>query len=497
MTNRSEVLIIGAGMSGIAQAVECTRRGVSFVVLEKADELGGTWRENTYPGAVCDVESHLYSYSHSKNPHWSSTYAGQPEILAYLDEVARKWGLHRHIRFGTTVTRAEWDVSSAEWRVSTSDSQLYVSRFLVLGVGGLHVPSVPDLPGAAEFQGAAWHSSQWNHDVDLTGKRVALVGVGASGIQIAPHLAKYAASLTIFQRTASWVLPKVDTPTPTWQKWLFRVLPMAQSWQRLRLYLRRERRGIGFYAKPDALRVAEPIARQHIENHIADPALRELVTPTYRLGCKRVLFSNDYYATLSLPHVRVVAGSPTALHPTAVVDSSGVEHKADVVVYATGFDLTGSFDRIDIRGLNGKRLRDVWRAGPLTYNGIAVPGMPNMFILLGPNGFVPYTGTVHNIETQVRYVVKAIRAARTQVLHVRAAATTRFQDELRRRLPRTVWDSAHCRSWYQSTAPGGTVLWLGSTVAYRWRLRRLRRADYHFADVGRTGVGPRQAIIRR
>ncbi|MET8759934.1 NAD(P)/FAD-dependent oxidoreductase [Lentzea sp. NPDC004782] len=487
MTTRTEVLIIGAGMSGIAQAVECVRRGISFVVLEKADDLGGTWRENTYPGAACDIESYLYSYSHTKNPRWGSTYAGQQEIHAYLGEVARKWGVRPRIRFGTTVTHAEWDEARAEWRTSTSDGQLHVSAFLVLGVGGLHVPSVPELPGAAEFQGVSWHSSQWNHDEDLTGKHVALVGVGASGVQVAAHLAERAASLTIFQRTAPWVLPKADLPTPAWQQRLFRLLPITQSWQRLRLYLRRERRGLGFHSKPDALRVAEPIALRHIENHLTDPALRALVTPTYQLGCKRVLFSNDYYAALARPHVRVVAGSPAALRPGTVVDDTGTEHKADVVVYATGFDLTGSFDRIDIRGIGGQRLRDVWRTGPLTYNGVTVPGLPNMFILLGPNGFAPYTGAVHNIEAQARYVVKAIRAAGARALHVRAEATERFQIELRRRFAHTVWHNAHCRNWYQSPAPGGTVLWPGSTLAYQWRLRRLRRADYHFT--GNVGDG--------
>ncbi|HEX7307862.1 NAD(P)/FAD-dependent oxidoreductase [Lentzea sp.] len=481
MTTRTEVVIIGAGMSGIAQAVECVRSGIPFVVLEKADDLGGTWRENTYPGAACDVESDLYSYSHSKNPRWSSTFAGQREIHAYLRGVVKKWGILPHIRFGTTVVRAEWQEADSKWHVSTSDGWLYAGRFLVLGVGGLHVPKVPELPGREVFQGVAWHSSRWNHGEDLAGKHVALIGVGASGVQVAPHLAEHAASLTVFQRTAPWVLPKADKPVPARRQWLFRLLPIAQSWHRLRLYLRRELRGVGFHRKPDALRVAEPVVLRHIENQIADPALRALVTPPYRLGCKRILFSNDYYATLARPHVRVVAGSPAALGPCSIVDDTGTSHKADVVVYATGFDLMGAFDRIDIRGIGGQRLSEIWRDGALTYNGVAVPGLPNLFILLGPNGFVPYTGAVHNIETQARYVAKAVLATEKSAMHVKPEAAAQFQEELRARFARTVWHSGHCRSWYQSSGRSGTVLWPGSTLEYRWRLRRLRRADYQFS----------------
>ncbi|UMP06696.1 NAD(P)/FAD-dependent oxidoreductase [Amycolatopsis sp. EV170708-02-1] len=483
MTTRTEALIVGAGLSGIGQAVALTRSGIDFVVLEKAPDLGGTWRANTYPGATCDVEAHLYSYSHTKNPYWRSTYAGQEEILGYLRGVADRHGLLPRIRFGTQVTSARWDEATAEWTVKTGDGATYVSRFLILGVGGLHVPRIPDVPGAATFQGSTWHTSCWNHDIDLAGKHVTLVGVGASGVQVAPHLAERAASLTIFQRTAPWVLPKADAAIPAWRQRLFAWLPAARSLHRLGIYLQREKRGFGFHTRPELLRVAEPIVQRRIAEQITDPSLRVLVTPDYPLGCKRVLFSTGYYATLNRPDVHVVPGGPAELRPDTIVDTAGGEHRTDVLVYATGFDLTGSFDRIEIAGLGGRLLKEAWRDGMHGYHGLAVPDFPNMFTLLGPNGFAPYTSVVPNIETQARYVVQAIRTTRStgaRALTVRHDATDRFLAETRTRFARTVWAPGNCRNWYQNASPSGTVLWPDSILRYRLRLRRLRRTDYDF-----------------
>ncbi|MFE0021018.1 flavin-containing monooxygenase [Amycolatopsis sp. NPDC059021] len=483
MTTRTEALIIGAGLSGIGQAVALARAGIDFVVLEKAPDLGGTWQSTTYPGAACDVEAHLYSYSHTKNPYWRSTYAGQEEILGYLRGVAARHGLLPRIRFDTRVVSARWDEGTAEWTVETADGATYLSRFLVLGVGDLHIPRIPEVPGAATFRGSTWHTSCWNHDVDLAGKHVTLVGVGASGVQVAPHLAEQAASLTIFQRTAPWVLPKADTAIPRWQQRLFAWFPAAQSVHRLGIYLQREKRGFGFHTRPDLLRVAEPIVRRRIAGQIADPSLRALVTPDYPLGCKRVLFSTDYYATLNRPDVHVVAGGPAEIRPDTIVDAAGEEHRADVLVYATGFDITGSFDRIEIAGIGGRLLKEAWQGGAHGYYGLSVPDFPNMFMLLGPNGVAPYTSVVPNIEAQSRYVVRAIhttRAASAQALTVRRDATDRFLAEMRTRFARTVWAPGNCRNWYQNDSPGGTVLWPDSTLRYRLRLRTLRKDDYEF-----------------
>ncbi|MCX2928035.1 flavin-containing monooxygenase [Streptomyces sp. NEAU-W12] len=487
MTGQSvhtDAVIIGAGMSGLCQAVELSKSTLDFVVLEKADGLGGTWRYSTYPGASCDVESHLYSYSFERNPGWSSTYARQPEILAYLHRMAERRGLLPHIRFGTDVTGARWETTTGRWTVTTADGTAYVSRFLILGVGGLHMPLTPALPGSDEFTGAVWHSSGWNHDVDLTGKHVTVVGTGASGVQIIPEVAARAARLTVFQRTPAWVLPKLDTPHPAWRKKLFRALPWALALHRLRIDVAREKRGIGFHHRPDALRVAEDVVRHQIDEHIDDPDLRRRLTPAYRFGCKRVLLSNDYYRSLNAPHVQVVSGSPVALRPQAVVDETGADHETDVIIYATGFDLAGSFNRIHIEGTGGRLLKDTWhRTGMSAYNGVAVSGFPNMFLLLGPNGFVPYTGAVQNIEAQARYVIRAMRAVRSsraRALDVRPAAEQDFQGAVRARYDRTVWAVGGCRSQYASDSAAGTVLWPDSTWAYRWRLRRVRKEDYEF-----------------
>ncbi|KOX18406.1 monooxygenase [Saccharothrix sp. NRRL B-16348] len=485
----TEVLVVGAGMSGLRQAADLAAAGIDFLVLEKAADLGGTWRDNTYPDASCDVESDLYSYARDRNPRWSSTYATQPEILAYLRDVARRRGLRPSIRFGTEVTGARWQADSGTWVVSTSAGATYTSRFLVLGVGGLHTPKVPDLPGV--FEGYAWHSSRWNHDVDLTGKRVALVGVGASGVQLVPHLAERAAALTVFQRTPAWVLPKADAPVSAWRKRLFRLLPWAQSLHRLRIYLRREKRGLGFHHRPDALAAAEPVVLRQIAAQVDDPELRDKLTPRYRLGCKRVLFSNEYYPALNRANVHVVAGGPTALRPRAVVDETGNEHEVDVVVYATGFDVTGSFHHIEVEGVDGRLLSDVWRTGASTYQGVAVSGFPNAFLLLGPHSAVPYTGAVVTIEAQSRYVVRAIRAVRAAgavALVVRPEAERRFQEWLRRKFARTIWAVGGCRTWYHDDSPAGTVLYPGSTLAYRRLLRSVRLRDYELTTDPATAV---------
>lgn len=478
---RRQSLIIGAGISGLGQAVRMSKAGIDFLILEKAQDVGGTWRDNTYPGACCDVESHLYSYSHDQNPGWNSTFATQPEILTYLQNVARRRGLLPRIRFGTEVTGARWDAETSEWMVSTVAGPGYACRFLVLAAGSLHIPRVPDLPGTDRFTGYRWHSSGWNHNVELTGKRIALIGTGASGIQVAPYLAENASQLTIFQRTPAWVLPRADEPVPSWQRDMFRWVPWTQSLHRFGIYLRRERRGLGFYFRPEALRAAEPVVLGKLKTEIDDPEVRKKLTPDYRLGCKRVLFSNDFYRTLNQSHVHLVAGAAVALRPQAVVDESGNEYKAEVVVYATGFDIAGSYNRIRIEGSGGHLLEDAWRDGMRSYNGVLVPGFPNMFILLGPNGFTPYTSVISNMEDQARYIVRAIRAAGPEsgsVLDVRPEAEQRLQEELRSRYERTVWGGGGCRSWYQADTPAGTVLWPGSTWSYRWRLRKLRRQDF-------------------
>jgi cyclohexanone monooxygenase len=477
-TVRKQALIIGAGIAGISQAVQLSKAGVDFLILEKATDVGGTWRDNTYPGARADSRSYLYSYSHDQNPSWSSAFAAQPEMLAYLQDVARRRGLLPRIRFGTEVTAACWDASAREWTLAMAAGPAYRCRFLILAVGRLHVPRRPSLPGADSFAGPCWHSSGWNHDIDLDGKHVALIGVGGSGVQVAPYLAERAGELTIFQRTSPWVLPKPERPVPEWQRRVFRWLPGAQALYRLRMYLKRERTVWRFYHQPDWLQAAEDRGQRRLRAGIEDPVLRGNLTPGYRLGCRQVVFSSDFYRVLSQPNVRLV-GPAAALAPGVVVDGDGTRWKADAVIYATGFETTGSYDRIRIEGTGGQLLTDAWRGGVHSYNGIMVPGFPNMFILLGPH--FDFTCMFVNLRAQSRFVVRAMRGARSaggRALEVRPQAERRFQREVRQRYERTVWGAGDCRSWDKAAAGSVMMYWPGYTWTYRRLLRRLRRRDF-------------------
>jgi cation diffusion facilitator CzcD-associated flavoprotein CzcO len=477
-TIRKQALIIGAGIAGIGQAVQLSKAGIDFLILEKAHDVGGAWRENTYPGAQADSRCYLYSYSHDQNPAWSSAFPAQPEMLIYLRDVARRRGLFPHIRFGTEVIGARWDDVAQEWTVSVAGGPDHKCQFLIFAVGKWHVPHVPGLPGADSFAGHRWHSASWNHDVSLTGKRVALIGTGGSGVQLAPYLAENASELTIFQRTPASVLPKDDGPVPAWRQRMFRWLPVTQSLYRLRIYLRREKVVWRFYHQSDWLPAAELRGQRRLEAQIGNPELREKLTPGHHLGCKQVVFSNDFYQTVGRPHVHL-AGPAVALRPQAVVDEDGKEWPADAVIYATGFDITGSFNRITIKGSSGCLLTDVWRDGVRSYNGILVPGFPNMFMLDGPH--IDFTCRFINLKAQARFVIRAIRmakSARGSVLDVRPEAERRFQEEVRQKHEQIAWSAGDCRSWDQWNARTVMTYWPGYTWSYRQTLRKLRLRDF-------------------
>lgn len=477
---RTQTIIIGAGIAGIGQAVQLSRAGIDFLILEKGQDVGGAWRDNTYPGARADSRCLLYSYSHDQNPAWQTSFATQPEMLAYLRDVTRRRELLPRIRFGAEVTGVRWNARALEWTVSTVAGHEYTCRFLIFAVGKWHVPHVPSLPGSNAFAGHSWHSANWNHDVDLTGKRVALVGTGGSGIQIAPYLAETASELTIFQRTPAWVLPKVDESVPAWRQRMFSWLPLTQTLYRLKAYLRREREVWRFYHQPDWLPAAE-LRGQRRRAAIEAPELREKVTPGFRLGCEQVVFSNDFYQTITRPHVRL-AGPAAALRAQEVVDEAGNAWQADAVIYATGFEITGSFDRIRIEGSGGRLLADAWRDGVRSYHGILVPGFPNLFIVDGPH--IDFTCRFFNLEAQARFVVRAIRAtrlARWAALDVSAEAERRYQEELRRMYGTIAWSAGDCRSWDQALARSVMTYWPDYTWAYRRMLGKFRRRDFIFS----------------
>lgn len=476
-------IIVGAGFSGLAAGHELRRAGITdFAILERADGVGGTWRANTYPGAACDIPSHLYSYSYAPNPAWSRAYGGQPEILAYLEHCATAFGLRPHLRFGQHVVRAIYDDARAVWRVTTAAGDELVGRALILGNGALHLPAIPDLPGLAQFAGTAFHSARWNHAHDLRGRRVAVIGTGASSIQFVPEIAPQVAQLHVFQRTPPWIVPKPDRAIGARERWLLDRVPGAHWLRRSGLYWLLESRVLGFAFAPKLIQLAERLVRRHLARQVTDPALRAQLAPAYRLGCKRVLISNDYYPALARPNVELVTGSAgaiTAIEPRGVRTADGQLREVDTLIFGTGFRVVDYLSALEVTGRGGRELNAVWREGVRNYLGIAVSEFPNLFLLMGPNTGLGHNSMIFMIEAQARYAAQAVAALRDRALasiEVRPEVEHAFGAEMRRRLAGTVWTSG-CSSWYM--APDGEVLlWPGFTFDYWWRTRRLSLADY-------------------
>ncbi|GAA3803933.1 flavin-containing monooxygenase [Streptomyces chiangmaiensis] len=480
-----DVVIVGTGFSGLGVAALLDKAGIrSFRILEAADDLGGTWRDNTYPGCGCDIPSPLCSYSFDQKPDWSRLFAGQPEILDYLRVVARRRGLIDRMRFGQEVREARWIEADARWEVVTSTGERYRTRFLISAVGPLHHPVYPDLPGIETFDGPAFHSATWRHDVDLTGKRVAVISTGASAIQFVPAIVDKVSALTVFQRTPPWIVPKADRPFDTRHRRLARWFPPYLWWVRERLFWVHERRAAGFVSDPQAMARTGALARRLIEKQVADPELRAAVTPDYTIGCKRLLISSDWYPALSRPHVHVRRGGVKEIRSRAVVGEDGVGVDADILIYGTGFDAQHTI-RIDITGRDGLTLADAWRNGNQAYLGTTVAGFPNMFLMVGPNTGLGHNSQIFMIEAQARYIIGILRRLRRRAadsVEVRPEVQQAFSDWMDGRMAGTVWQSGGCRSWYQDPRSGrNTVLWPDTSIAVWRRTRRVRLTDYRLA----------------
>lgn len=483
-----DLVIIGAGFSGLAMAIRADRAGFSrFLILEKAEAVGGTWHDNTYPGAASDIPSHLYSLSFAPNANWSRRYPRQPEIAAYLRGLVAENGLRDRLRLGTTVTTARWDAAAKLWRVETDRGEIR-ARVLVSGAGGLHHPALPAIPGLDAFAGPVFHSSRWNHACDLAGRRVGVIGTGASAVQIVPEIVERVAHLTLFQRSAPWVLPRGDRAYTDRERRLFARVPLARQFHRAKLYWEHEIVALlGFGRVSRVTAIGERLGRRHIARAIADPDLRIKLTPPYRLGCKRVLVSDDYYPALARPNAAVVTEPIRAVRPHAVVTADGAEHALDVLVLATGFDVARGFARIRILGRDGVSLAEAWRTGLDAYRGLAVHGFPNFFLLLGPNTALGHNSVLLMIEAQVAHVLDALRhlARRPgQALEVRREAQARFRAEIDDRMTGSIWTSGGCGSWYLDDAGRNRTIWPGSVPAYVRSTRRLRIADYAPTDSG-------------
>ena len=475
-----DTLIVGSGFAGLGAAVRLDEAGRrDFLVVEKGDSLGGTWRDNSYPGCACDVESHLYSFSFFPNPEWTRTFARQPEIRAYLEATADRYRLRDRIRFGVHVVGAEWDGTA--WDVRTSDGETLRARFVLFGTGALHDPAVPDLEGLDRFAGPAFHSAQWDHSVDLRGKRVAVIGTGASAIQFVPAIAPDVAHLTLFQRTAPWVLPKPDRPIPEGRRRLFRRFPLLQRLQRLSLYWRHEALVAGFM-HPAIMKLVQRLGLLYLRRAFAgDAELRRRVTPTFTMGCKRILMSNDYYPALRRENVSVETAGIERVTERGVVTADGVEHEVDVIVFGTGFTVAEGLATMNVTGRDGRKLADAWADGPEALLGTTVAGFPNLFTIVGTNTGLGHSSMVFMVESQLNYVLDALRTVdrhRAVAIDTRPEAQAEFNADLQDRLAPTVWSTGGCASWYLDASGRNRTLWPGSTATFRRRTRRIDPAAH-------------------
>lgn len=470
-----DAVIIGTGFSGLCVGIKLKEAGKhNFAILEKAAEVGGVWRANTYPGACCDVPANLYSFSFAMKDDWSRRYPPQPEIQAYMKDTARHYGLYPHIRFNTGVTAANYDDASGLWTVHTDNHETLQARAFITGVGQLGRPAYPDLKGVENFQGKLFHSADWDWDYDLTGKKVVVIGTGASAIQFIPEVAKQAAQLEIIQRTAPYVIPKPDTEYGPGHRFLFRYIPGFQKVYRMFWYLVGEmscgafNRGSGlanFYAR---------ITRWHMHYHVKDPELRAKLTPDYPIGCKRVLFSSNYFEAIARPNVDIITSQIAEVRNHSVLLESGEEIPADCIIYGTGFKATEFLAPMEITGKHGQALNQAWAEGAEAYLGITVAGFPNFFMLYGPNTNLGSNSIVFMIECQTRYIMRCLHSLLDdgkKSLEIREDIQRHFNEDLQAKLKDSVWN-AGCSSWYHNAAGKVTNNWPGYTRKYR----RLTRA---------------------
>jgi cation diffusion facilitator CzcD-associated flavoprotein CzcO len=477
-----DIVIIGAGFAGLGMAIGLQRQGIrDFVVLERADSVGGTWRANRYPGCGCDVPAPLYSFSFAQNPDWSRLYAPQEEIRAYLEDCTDRFGVRGHLRFGAEMTGAEWDEERERWMIELADGARLSARLLLGGFGGLSEPAYPDIEGLRDFGGRVVHTADWPEDLDLTGRHVAVIGTGASAIQLVPQAAKVAAHVDVFQRTPPWIVPKRDQRIGRSTRRLFRRLPVTQRALRGFIFALTESVGYPITRRPQLLGRIEQMARSHLHRQVPDVALRSRLEPSYRIGCKRILVSGDYYPALCKPGVELVTEPIARISERGVVTADGVEHVADILVCSTGFDIAQAFTRMSIRGRGGVRIADVWSPKIEAHRGTMVAGFPNFMLMSGPNTGTGSTSQVYMIEAQIHYILEALAEMRrtgTDVVEVRREAQDAYNRWLQERMRSTVWLTGGCNSWYLDENGHNSTLYPGLSSAFRRSLRGFRASEH-------------------
>jgi cation diffusion facilitator CzcD-associated flavoprotein CzcO len=483
-----DVAIVGAGFGGLGAAIRLRDSGVdSLVILERGTEVGGTWRDNVYPGCACDVPSHMYSFSFAPNRRWSRPYSQQAEIQDYILRVTDQYALRPMIRFGVDVQSMRWLPEQECWQIDLPGQEGLLARYVILATGPLNKPLIPDIPGVADFAGVAFHSNEWRYEVDLKGKRIAVVGTGASAVQIVPEIAPAAAHVDVFQRTPAWVVPRWDQPYGEARRWLYRHVPGLQRLSRWRVYWFNELVGMAFMGSQRLQAMLTRLATHHLHSQVADPALRAALTPSFNPGCKRLLISNTWFPTLQRPNVKLVTQAVARIAPEGVVGADGVLHPCDVIVWGTGFKATEFVAPMQIYGEPAPgtstvpELGTLWRSQPAaTRLGITVAGFPNLFMLVGPNTGLGHNSIVFMIECQVNYIVRALQSLRTRghkVLRLRPDVQRDDYALMQQKMKGTVWSSG-CKSWYQNADGRIDTLWPGYTWEYWLKTRRFQVADY-------------------
>lgn len=482
----SEVLIIGAGFGGLGTAIRLSQKGITdIVILERANEVGGTWRDNSYPGAACDIPSNLYSYSFAPNPDWSRAYSGSGEILGYARHLADSNGLRQLIRFGRTVTDAAFDETEGHWVVTTSAGEVFRGRSLVMASGGLANPSLPKIPGIDSFEGKRIHSARWDHDYDLKGKRVAVIGTGASAIQIIPELVKVAEKVTVFQRTPGWVMPRMDYRSPEWSKAMFRAVPATQSLLRRALFWGHESMAFSFIWSTPMTSLVERISAAFLKHQVSDPWMRRQLTPDFRIGCKRVLMSSEYYPALQQPNCKLITWPIATISPKGIRTAEGIEHQVDCIVFATGFEIAKAGTPFTIRGLQGRVLAEEWSRGSQAYKSVNVSGYPNLSFILGPNSGPGHNSALVYMESQIGYIVGNICRLREQglkLLDVKPEVQAQYNREIQKRLARTNWNSG-CKSWYLTEDGYNATMYPGFATQYAAQMATFNPQHYRTETV--------------
>lgn len=481
-TEHVRVAVIGSGFGGLGAAVRLRREGVTdFVVLERAGAVGGTWRDNDYPGCACDVPSHLYSFSFAPHPDWPRTFSGQEHIRAYLEHVADVFHLRPHLRLDSEVTRLTWDADRLRWDIETASGP-FTADLVVSATGPLSDPKIPDIPGLDTFPGPVFHSARWDHGHDLRGKRVAVVGTGASAIQIVPAIQPDVSRLTLFQRTPPWVMPRVDRPITGAERALHRALPVTAKLRRGLLWGIRELQVQAFTKHPEELGFVEQLAKRNMARAIKDPALRAKLTPDYRIGCKRILLSSAYYPALARPNVDVVAAGLAEVRGSTVVAADGTATEVDAIVFGTGFHVTDMPIADRVVGVGGKSLAEAWSGGMEALRGSSAAGFPNWISVIGPNTGLGNSSMILMIESQLNYLADYVRQLDVLggrvALDARPGAVRAWNRRVQKRMERTVWNTGGCTSWYLDASGRNTTVWPGTTTEFRRATRRVDLAEY-------------------